>query len=293
MRFPARVAAIRRRPSTRQGNALLPGGIQSRVLESREAIIPCRYVGPRIAYGSCTDQASYREDCVALLFDQFGVRRVELHVLMWPGFSHPFKQGELSELYGKLNSEDLFESCELRANVGAEFESEHWNFDISTSRIRLRSESFQSYEDLTKRMMHLLEETQRFFGSRLPFLFTDHVSVRGVVPEGAERDVSEVVLAKMLSRRLDKRDPHGSRPLDSLPGELSGAGVTLVGDTDAYHWHADIGPAHAYPVLPIGADLYFPPPAESPEHSMIAENLDTAYQFITTTVLEFAEKILS
>jgi hypothetical protein len=231
---------------------------------------------------------------VALLFDRFGVRRVALDVLLWPGFSHGFKPGELSALYGALNGEDLFESCQLRANVGAEFESEHWNLDISTTTLRLSSEAFQSFEALDKQMLHLLEETKKFFTPRrLPFLIAERVSVRGVIPEDSDKDVSETLRSKLLTRRLDKTDDEGSRPLDSLPGTLAGAGLTLVGDTDAYHWHANIGPAHAAPTLPISADLYFPPPEEAPEESMISESLATAYDFVTTNVLEFARKVLS
>jgi hypothetical protein len=230
---------------------------------------------------------------VALLFDQFGVRRVELDVLMWPGFGHGFKHGELSRLYGALNSEDLFESCDLRANVGAEFESEHWRFDISTTRIKLSSEAFQSFAELGKRMLHLLEETRKFFEPRPPFLIAERVSVWGVVPEDAERDVSETIRSKLLTRRLTKADDNGDRPLDLMPGQLTGTGVTLVGDTEKYHWHANVGPAHSFPTLPISVDLYFPTPTERPEGAMISESLSTAYEFITNNVVEFAGQILS
>jgi hypothetical protein len=121
---------------------------------------------------------------MALLFDQFGVRRVELEVTMFPGFSHGFNKGELSALYGRLNGDDLFESCNLRANVGAEFESEHWFYDISSTRILIRSEAFQSIEILDKEVLHLLQETKSFLTPRrLPFLIMDSISIRGAVPE--------------------------------------------------------------------------------------------------------------
>jgi hypothetical protein len=227
-----------------------------------------------------------------LLFDQFGVRRVELDVLMWPGFGHGFKHGELSALYGRLNTDDLFESCELKANVGAEFESEHWTFDISTTRISLTSEAFQSFPELDKRMLHLLEETRQFFQPRLPYLIAERVSVRGVIPEDAQRDVGEMIRSKLLTRRVGRADDAGDRPLDLMPGQLTGTGVTIVGDTERYHWHANIGPAHAYPMLPISADLYFPPPEERPDGAMISESLATAYEFVTSNIVEFAHRIL-
>lgn len=230
---------------------------------------------------------------MALLFDQIGVRRVSLEVLMWPGFSHGFKEGELSSLYGRLNTDDLFESCELRATVGAEFESEHWTFDINTTRIRVVTEAFQSFAEASKRMLHLLAETQAFFEPRRrPLLYTDRVSVRAVIPDDADREVGDVVRTKLLTRRLNKEDDGGAKPLDFLPGNHTGTGIELVGDTDAYHWHANIGPAHALPSLTIGADLYFAPPSDPPVVGMIAESLETAYSFTKDSVAEFAQRIL-
>lgn len=231
---------------------------------------------------------------MALKFEQFGVRRVELEVLMWPGFDHGYRPGELSGLYGVLNGDDLFETCELRATIGAEFESEHWLYDISTTRIRIRSESFQSLDELNFRVRHLIEETQRFLTPRrLPFLITDRILVRGVIPEDGSRDVSETLRTKVLSQRLSRKGQDGSRPLGLFPGQLAGTGLTLVGDTDDYHWHADIGPTHAGDTLPIRAALYFPPPAEAPDETMISQNLSTAYKFLSESVLEFAQTALS
>jgi len=232
---------------------------------------------------------------MALLFDEFGTRRIELDVLMWPGFDHGFKEGELSGLYGALNTDDLFESCELRANIGAEFESEHWRYDISTTRIHVSSKAFQDFNQLDKRVLVLLEETKRFLTpARLPFLTANRALVAGVIPEGdPEKDVAERVRAKLLSRRITQ-GADGERAIDALPGELAGVGLTLVGDTETYHWHANIGPVHSPTSdLTISADLYFPPPDERPEEAMISDRLRTAYDFLRTNLLEFAEKSLS
>lgn len=229
-----------------------------------------------------------------LLFDQFGVRRVELEVSMWPGFSHGFHKGELSALYGALNTDDLFESCELRANLGAEFESEHWHYDISTSRILVASEAFQDFDDLDRTCLHLLAETRAFLTpSRLPFLFSDRAVVRGIVPVDAPLDVSATLQTKVLTTRL-RKVTDDQRLLDLLPGELSGIGLELVGDGDEYHWHAKIGPAHSdTPELSLSASLFFPPPSEIPEDSMISDSLRTAYEFCTTELLDFARQTLS
>ncbi len=141
--------------------------------------------------------------------------------------------------------------------------------------------------------MHLLSEARDLFAPRPPYLIAEHISVRGMIPEeDMDKDVSETIRAKLLTRRLAKVDDNGDRPLDLLPGQIAGTGVSLVGDTDAYHWHADIGPAHAAPSLPISADLYFPMPQERAEDSMISESLSTAYEFVTDNVVQFAQKIL-
>jgi hypothetical protein len=232
---------------------------------------------------------------MALVFEGFGTRRVELDLVMWPGFDHGFRTGELSGLYGTLNSDDLFESCELRANVGAEFESEHWRYDISSTRIRVSSEAFQDFDQLDKQILHLLDETKRFLTpSRLPFLTASRALVAGVIPESdAEKDVAAKVRSKLLARRVNQGGDGGGA-LSAFPGEVGGVGVTLVGDTDTYHWHANVGPVHSPTSdLRISAELYFPPPAESPESAMISDSLRTAYDFLRTNVLEFAQNCLS
>ncbi len=232
---------------------------------------------------------------MALLFEGFGTRRVELDVLMWPGFDHGFKPGELSGLYGVLNSDDLFESCELRANIGAEFESEHWSFDISSTRIQISSKAFQDFDQLDKQVLHLLEETKRFLTpARLPFLTANRALVAGVIPEtDPEKDVAERVRTKLLARRISQGSGD-TRALNAFPGEVEGVGITLVGDTETYHWHANIGPVHSPASdLRISAELYFPPPDERPEEAMISDRLRTAYDFLRTNVLEFAQTALS
>jgi hypothetical protein len=242
----------------------------------------------------CPDCERRRGEHVALLFDGFGTRKVELAVRMWPGFDHGFKVGELSGLYGAVNSDDLFESCELRANVGAEFESEHWKYDISTTSIRVSSEAIQSFEQLDRQIMHLLEETKRFLTpQRVPFLTASRALVAGVIPEGdPEKDVADRLRSKLLSRRITQGSDDA--PVSELPGVIGGVGLTLVGDTETYHWHANVGPVHSPTSdLRLSAELYFPPPSEQPEESMISDSLRVAYDFLRNNLVAFAEKSLS
>jgi len=232
---------------------------------------------------------------MALLFNQFGVREVELDMLMWPGFGHGFHAGELSALYSKLNTDDVFESCNLQANVGAQFESEHWRYDISTTRIQIEAEAFASFEELDHRVMHLLTETQNHFTPRrLRYLWADRAKVWGVVPQDASKDIGDVLLSKLLARRISTTRDGGERLIDGFPGVLGGAGLTLTGDTaDDCHWHANIGPVHGGATeLRLSAELYFPPPTDAPEHSMISDRLRMAYDFVKDNVVAFAQGAL-
>jgi hypothetical protein len=121
----------------------------------------------------------------------------------------------------------VFESCDLRANIGAEFESEQWSYDILTTRIKIRSESFRSPDDLISRVVHLLTETQEFFTPRkLPYLTVDRVLVRGLVPEEKGKDVAAILRTKLLPSRL-RQGREGTRLVDLLPGTLAGTGLTL------------------------------------------------------------------
>lgn len=220
---------------------------------------------------------------------------------MWPGFDHGFEQGQLSGLYGALNSDDLFESAELRANVGAEFESEHWRYDISTSRIKIRAEAFSTFPELDTRVLHLLTETRNFMRRQLRFLTAERIKVSGVVPEERqERNVADLLPKKLLASRL-RQKTGGERLIDLLPGNLSGAGLVLVGDVQDedeergadYHWHAHLGPVHSPSnEVDVSAELYFYPPVRPPEEAMISERLQLTYDFVKTHLVEFAEKSL-
>lgn len=224
---------------------------------------------------------------MALLYDSFGVRRVWIDVNFWPELP-AFRPGELSQLYAHLNSDDLFLSCELNSNQGAVFDGEHWVYDIQSHRLALRCFGYESVVHLRGRIREMLTGTREFFAPRRLAFFVDEVRMFGIVPEDRDRHIGEVVRKRLL--RGMKADELGE-----LPG-LAGAGLRLVGDTDEFHWHADIEPPHgAYGVLGLGVECYFAPEADPPtpegDVDRISEQVDAAYTFLNDQVREFAGKL--
>lgn len=61
---------------------------------------------------------------MTLLYDSFGIRRVEVVANVWPDIDR-LLPGDPSNLFAELNGDDLFTSSELRPEVGARFEGEH------------------------------------------------------------------------------------------------------------------------------------------------------------------------
>jgi hypothetical protein len=230
------------------------------------------------------------EDGMALLYDSFGVRRLEFVANLWPDMV-TFAPRELRQLFGQLviGPDDEFTSCDLRTDTGARFEGEHWVYDIGTSSILLRCWGYSSPDSLRGTIRRLLRQTRDFFAEKneLAF-FVDEIRVYGIVPDEKDRNVGEVVQKRLLKNVL-KVD------LEGLPG-LAGAGLQLVGDAEEFHWHARIEPPHgAYDVLGIGAELMFPPTPDPPSDEDDLDNIDRqvelAHTFITTDVVTFASKL--
>lgn len=224
---------------------------------------------------------------MALLYDAFGVRRVQVVANIWPDIDN-FGSGELSRLYGHLNADDLFSSFELRSNMGARMEGEHWVYDISPSSILLRASAFATTDQLRKRIRSLLAGTRQFFDRSYMAFYTEDVRVYGVVPDDKDRHVGEVVKKRLL-QRLAKDD------VEAMTG-LAGAGLRLVGDTEAFHWHAQIEPPHgAYSVLALEAHAMFRPTPDPPtpgdDLDTIDEQVQATYDFLNDDVRTFASKL--
>jgi len=223
---------------------------------------------------------------MTLLYDSFGIRRFQVEVLMWPEIKS-FEVGQLSRLYGALNSGDLFTSCELRGTNGARYEGEHWVYDISEGSILLRCRGYSGTDELRRIVRALLGDTRRFFDQRRIAFYVDVIRAFGIVPDDKDRDIGQVVQQRLLSRvPMEDRE--------ALPG-LVGAGLRLVGDAATFHWHGDIEPPHgAYHMLGLDAELIFfqseEPPTQTDDLDTIDNQVMTAYNFINDDLRVFASK---
>lgn len=228
---------------------------------------------------------------MALLYHQFGIRRFQLEANYWPEFDG-FVPGQLSKLYGHLNADDLFASCDLFGTARAVFEGEHWEYDISDSALRLRCSSYSSPNELRDIIRKLLSGTREFLSPHVGF-FVDEVRAFGIVPDDKDRHIGEVVQKRLLAARAEKE------AATELPG-LTGAGLRLVGDVEddefQYHWHAGIEPPHgAYNVLMLDAQLMFWPSREPPSAPDDLDRIDaqitTTYRFLTDDIKTFASQV--
>jgi hypothetical protein len=226
---------------------------------------------------------------MALNYDSFGVRRVDIETNIWPEFDR-FLPGQLSKLLGVLNDDDAFTGVDLEPESGLRLEGEQWVYDLSLSSVLLRSKGFSDPQAASPRIRSLLENTRAFFArpSHQVVFFTDEVRVLGSVPDDRERNVGDIVLRKLLHGLKDE-------DRDLLPG-LSGAGLRLIGDAEAgYHWHASIEPPHGrYESLGLWAQLMFPPPESPPrpgsDVNTIIEQVAMGYELVSSGLKTFASK---
>jgi hypothetical protein len=221
---------------------------------------------------------------MSLLYDSYGIRRVALEVNLWPEVER-FKTKALSELFGALNSDGMFSSLELRPESGARFESDAWAYDLSPAGVFVRCVQMTSMDDLKRRIHSLLDGTRKCVASDRAF-YTDEVRVLAHVPEGGKRDVETVVSKKLIPPRVDRSD---------LPG-LEGAGLSLTGTTETYHYHASISP-YGSEALALSGTLTFRPSPEPPrpgsDLDVIDGQIGVACGFVKDELRAFSSKFIT
>jgi hypothetical protein len=118
--------------------------------------------------------------------------------------------------------------------------------------------------------------------------YTEEVRVFADVPEGGKRDVGAIVQKKLL-RGVKAEDR------ESLPG-LDGAGLSLVGSTDDYAWHANLDPA-SDDFLRLFAGITFyrepEPPRPGSDLDLIEEQVKVTCGFVEGDLREFSAKFFT
>lgn len=220
---------------------------------------------------------------MSLLYDNYGIRRLAVEVNLWPEVEK-FEKKALSKLFGVLNTDGMFASCELRPETGARFESDTWTYDVSPAGVFMRCVNLASLDDTKQRMHFLLDGTRKCVATGNAF-YTDEIRVFVHVPEGGKRNVESVAYKKLLGTRTDRSD---------LPG-LEGAGLSLSGTTEIYHWHGDITP-YGEDALMLTAVLTFrpnpEPPRPGPDLDAIDGQIGTAASFATDHLRTFSSKFI-
>lgn len=233
---------------------------------------------------------------MTLLYDSHGIRRLAVEVNLWPEVEK-FDQDSLSRLFAALNAKapegTTLTSCELRPETGARFQSDSWTYDLSPAGVFIRCVNLRTLEDTTRRMLELLDKTRACLDPHerrkaSHAFYTDEIRIFMFVPEGGKRDVRQHVSNKLLKRGTDRAD---------LPG-FEGAGLSLTGTTDDYHWHADINNAvDSSNTLLLSASLVFvpspEPPRPGPDLDAIRSQIEMSCSFATEHLLVFSEKFIS
>jgi hypothetical protein len=224
---------------------------------------------------------------MTLLYDNFGIRRLAVEVNLWPEVEK-FETRTLSKLFGVLNADGLFSACEIRPETGARFESDAWTYDLSPAGVFLRCVSLRSLEGTKQHIHRLLEGTRQCISSERTqhAFYTDEIRAFVHIPEGGKRDVENIVYKKLLSKATDRSD---------LPG-LEGAGLSLTGTTEVYHWHGDIEPFGSDALMLTAALTFRPspePPRPGPDLDVIDGQIGTACTFATDHLRVFASKFVT
>lgn len=221
---------------------------------------------------------------MALKYEHFAFKRVVVEAHLWPPVGE-ISDGVLSQLFGHLNEDELFTSLELRPS-GATFTGEYWTYDLSGSTVRIRCFGFPHHEFLRQQIRKLLDGTRAVKAHRRVAFYVAEIRVFAEVPEVGRRDIASVVQKRLL--RGVKADQ-----AEELPG-LSGAGLSLFGETERYTWHADIDPNPETEALSLFAGISFAepdPPRPGSDVEKIEEQVAIACDFVQGGLQAFATKL--
>ncbi len=222
-------------------------------------------------------------------YESFGVRGVEARVIAWPPLPERYPTGELSKLYSALNSDDSFESCQLRAQLGAVFEGEQWTYDIDSDRVVLTARAFANFIEVKDRFVAMLESSRETLrGTRI--FIPDQITVWGLVPDERQRDVGELIRKKLLTRFKTEHYTH-------LDGEVVGAGMEFVVAGENVKWEVTVAPYLRQPdnlFLYAKGDFAVPDADDWPDEplDLVRSDLQTAYDFLHQNVVAFAQSLL-
>jgi hypothetical protein len=234
------------------------------------------------------DHANCQHLDMALDYDNLIPGSTTVEMIFWPGSARSFDTGVLSALYGKVNADDLFDVCRLRANHSAQFGGEEWSFDITTTGLTLHGHA--NVDQFCEIARSILRATKEHLGPKIArALVTDEVRTNAVIPDDKERDVGMVVRRQLLTRIKDEHYAH-------LPGEVEGAGLRLVGESHDYSWQVSVAPSLARSGdLYISADLGFLYPERPPvkdDLDLFDGDVKITNEFLQGNVVEFAKSLL-
>lgn len=225
---------------------------------------------------------------MALLYDSFSVRYLQLKALLFPTAPDRFPEGLLSQLWAAVNTDDTFDDCSLRQRLGAIFEGERITFEIEPRRVEITMRRFEGILDAKERIRQLLATTE----STLPFKFLylpDTVELSGLVPD----DKSAVLIERARTKML-KLTPNSH--FDKLPGHVMGTGIDVFGHNESlYTYNVTVAPFLTRPEnLYLEAKLDFNFPDDVPENDLdsVIDALQTTYDFLTTDVVGFAQTFM-
>ncbi len=221
---------------------------------------------------------------MALKYEHFSFKRVVVEANLWPP-AGDIADGILSQLFGHLNEDELFTSCELRPS-GATFQGEYWTYDLNGSTLRIRCFGFPHHEHLHAHIRKLLDGSRAVSPQRRVAFYAEEIRVFAEVPEVGRRNIADVVQKRLL-RSIKSEDR------EALPG-LSGAGLKLDGSTENVGWHAAIDPNPGGNSLSLFAGMMFrdpEPPRPGSDLDVIEEQVKIACAFVQNDLQKFSAKL--
>jgi hypothetical protein len=224
--------------------------------------------------------------------DQYHVAMVRTRVRIL-GFDERFAEGFLPKLEAALNAQEVFESSQASARRYLTLDGENWNVEVQPGSFDVEAVGFRDSGDLQEGVSFFLGQLREVAQE-----YNEHVHFWGGRVEATAQWVMDAktrrgrTVGAVINARAMKLRPI---QVDHLPGEVLGAGITLVARTDSCVYMVELGPVGTDTLQPsVSVTFPEPEPSDWPENDIeaVTQNIQSAYDLLENDVKAFIDAVM-
>lgn len=224
--------------------------------------------------------------------DQYHIVGVRARIRL-VGFEERFPEGFLPKLESALNAQEVFESSQSAPRRYLALDGENWAVEVEPGSLKVAGWGFRDSGSLREGVSFFLEQLRE---AAAPF--DEHIYFwASAVEATAEwtmepkalrgRTTGQIINSKALKLKPEQ--------IDHLPGDVLGAGISLVLRPEGYLYTLELGPTKPDTLRPT-IELIFPEPEPSkwPTNDIeaVTENIERTYDLLENDIKAFIDAVM-